>query len=154
MNSIANNATAKPNATDGQGSAIAKTAKLLMLLYGTADATGRTLDKTAPTLTEKGKIAICDNQQVEAGKNRMQEIQIRLQNADFALPLISPDLDLSDTEEDTLWRRQERGELRVIPILLRTCLFDDTAFAKLTPASGTPNNLSSLHLTKIPPTPI
>lgn len=138
MNSIANNATAKPNATDGQGSAIAKTAKLLMLLYGTADAArAERLIKLLRPLQEKGKIAICDNQQVEAGKNRMQEIQIRLQNAHFALPLISPDLDLSDTEEDTLWRRQERGELRVIPILLRTCLFDDTAFAKLTPLPDT-----------------
>lgn len=57
--------------------------------------------------------------------------------ASVLLVMVSPSLDQEALDADPAWptllRRQRRHELRVIPILLRPCLFEETPFGHLEP---------------------
>src|SRR5689334_13248486 len=64
---------------------------------------------------------------VQAGDNWREQVDAALERADVALLLISSDFLASDFVQDVqiprLLQRREEGRLRVIPVLLRSCLW-------------------------------
>lgn len=72
-------------------------------------------------------IELWEADHVRAGDNWRQEADDALARADVALVLISSDFLASDLLQDVelpkLFRRREHGGLKVIPVLLRSCLW-------------------------------
>src|SRR3954463_5276602 len=73
--------------------------------------------------------------QVAAGVEWKSEIDIHLLSADIILLLVSPDFIASDycwgVEVKRALDRHERGEARVIPIILRPCSWGSTPLGRL-----------------------
>ena len=72
---------------------------------------------------------------ISAGKEWDKEISVHLEAADIVLLLISVDFINSsysyDVEMECALERQQAGGARVIPIILRNCLWQSSPFAKL-----------------------
>jgi hypothetical protein len=72
-------------------------------------------------------IDIWTSDRVRAGENWQQEIETALERADVALLLMTADFLASDFIQDVevpkLFRRREQDGLRLIPVLLRSCLW-------------------------------
>lgn len=81
---------------------------------------------------------------IEAGMDWEQEILAHLETAQIILLLVSSDFIKSDycysTEMQRAMERHQRKEARVIPILVRPCLWADAPFGKLRalPGNGRP----------------
>jgi TIR domain-containing protein/WD40 domain-containing protein len=86
-------------------------------------------------LLRQGLIDIWHDRDIRAGTEWEQEIKQHLNSAQIVLLLVSPDFmdsDYSyDIEMQRALERHERGEARVIPIILRPVDFEVTPFRKL-----------------------
>ena len=93
------------------------------------------LDKHLKLLKRQGLIKDWHDRRIEAGKDGAAEIDTHLNSAHIILPLISPDFIASDYCYDVEMRRaMERhnaGEARVIPVILRSCDWQNAPFARL-----------------------
>jgi hypothetical protein len=90
------------------------------------------LERHLISLKRKGLIFNWDRQKVLPGENAEQEISKHLENADLFLLLISSDFIASDYYIDEMMRaikREAFGEVRVIPILMRSCSWEELPFS-------------------------
>jgi tetratricopeptide (TPR) repeat protein len=93
------------------------------------------LEKHLSPLQRDGSIEVWVDEKIVPGKPWKVEIQKALEAADIVLLLIGPDFLASDfcyVEEMTrAVARHDAGEARVVPVLLKPCLWDRAPFAKL-----------------------
>ncbi|MEM8964212.1 MAG: toll/interleukin-1 receptor domain-containing protein, partial [Acidobacteriota bacterium] len=93
------------------------------------------LDTHLALLRRDGLIEPWHDRQISAGKEWAGEIDEHLKAADIILLLISSDFIASDycfdIEMDLALDRHDRGEARVVPIILRPCDWQTARFAKL-----------------------
>ena len=86
-------------------------------------------------LTRQGKIKPWQDRAIEAGTEWDAEIRARLESAGLILLLITPRFVASeycfDKEMQRAMERHAVGTARVIPIIMRPCDWQDTAFSKL-----------------------
>ena len=86
-------------------------------------------------LIRPGLIDVWYDRVINAGEEWQQEIKERLDNAHLILLLVSPNFVSSDycyrVEMRRAIERHERGEARVIPIILRPVIWQSTPFGKL-----------------------
>jgi hypothetical protein len=91
-----------------------------------------------------GKIEAWHDRQIEAGTEWKTEIDTHLKTAQIILLLVSANFLASDycyaIEMRHAMERHERGEARVIPVILRPCLWQNAPFSKLQvlPLDGKP----------------
>jgi TIR domain-containing protein len=75
------------------------------------------------------------DRKILAGSNWANEIDVRLRNSQIILLFVSPHFFESDyifqTEMREAMRRHASGEARVIPIILRPCLWQTAPFAQI-----------------------
>jgi len=75
------------------------------------------------------------DRKITAGKEWDREISDQLSSADIILLLVSIDFINSkycyDIEMERALERHQTGEARVVPIIMRSCLWQDAPFAKL-----------------------
>lgn len=101
------------------------------------------LEKHLASLQKQGKILTWHDRAIEAGKEWAAAIKAHLESAQIILLLISSDAiasTLYDQEMQWAIERHQRGEARVIPIILRPVDWQGTPFSHLTvlPADGQP----------------
>lgn len=93
------------------------------------------LEKHLSPLRRDGSIEVWVDEKIVPGKPWKEEIQRALEAADIVLLLIGPDFLASDfcyIEEMTrAVARHDAGEARVVPVLLKPCIWDRAPFAKL-----------------------
>ncbi len=92
------------------------------------------LDKHLKALEQRGWISSWNEYEISAGKEREREIETHLSSADIILLLVSPDFMASDrysTDIQEAMERHEKGEAKVIPIILRPVDWQDTPFGNL-----------------------
>jgi hypothetical protein len=86
-------------------------------------------------LRQKKKITEWQDRKIEPGAVWDKEIKDELRAANLILFLISPEFLDSDycfgVEVETALERMKRGEAKVIPILLRPCLWEESRFSAL-----------------------
>jgi hypothetical protein len=117
----------------------------LFFSYSHADENLRDqLEKHLSALKRQGVITSWHDRQITAGTELNGAIDTNLNSADIILLLISPDFIDSDycydREMKRAMERHQKGEARVIPVILRPCDWHGLAFGKLlaTPADGRP----------------
>ncbi|SRR6266487_1169944 len=109
------------------------------------------LKKQLSPLKREGLIDIWHDRDISAGKEWEREISERLNTAQIILLLVSPDFMNSDycygVEMQRALERYERDEARVIPIILRHCLWKRSPLGKLQalPEDGKPITDSCWH---------
>ncbi|OWY22491.1 toll/interleukin-1 receptor domain-containing protein [Sphingobacteriales bacterium UPWRP_1] len=95
------------------------------------------LEEHLTILQRQGVINVWHNQKIEAGENFDQIQAQALQNAQIILLLISSDFLASDYayENEVLkaLERHKQGQARVIPVILRDCIWKTGALGQLTP---------------------
>jgi len=102
------------------------------------------LEKHLSLLKRLGTINTWHDRNINAGSEREREIYMHLNTAQIILLLVSPDFMASDycysVEMKRAIERHKRGEARVIPILLRPALWEDTPLHQLQvlPTNGKP----------------
>jgi hypothetical protein len=93
------------------------------------------LDKHLTPLRRADRARTWYDGEIGAGQNWEETIRKNLRSADIILLLISADFINSefiwDKELQPALERHDRGECRVIPVLLRPCLWQDLPFARL-----------------------
>lgn len=93
------------------------------------------LDAHLSVLMRNGVVAGWHDRRISAGTEWADSIDRHLESAEIILLLISADFLASDycyeKEMRRAMERHERGEARVIPIILRNCDWSDTPFGKL-----------------------
>jgi hypothetical protein len=95
-------------------------------------------------LKRQNLITAWHDRRIVAGSNLATAIDTNLESADVILLLISPNFIASDycydREMKQAMERQERGQARVIPVVLRPCDWHDLPFGKLVaaPKDGKP----------------
>jgi len=100
-------------------------------------------------LRRENKIVEWYDRQIEPGALWDKEIRSELTTADLILFLVSADFLNSDycfgVEVQTALDRLKRGEARVVPILLRSCLWEESVFSALNviPIDTKPKPISS-----------
>lgn len=100
------------------------------------------LEKHLSILKRQGFIEAWHDRRITAGEELPQEIDRNLKTSDVILLLISADFLASDycydIEMKKALKRNEAGEARVIPVILRPCDWQDAPFGKLlaTPPDG------------------
>jgi hypothetical protein len=86
-------------------------------------------------LTRLGLIETWNDRKIKAGEEWNKAISHKLENANIILLLISIDFINSqycfDVELEKAMERHDAGEAKVIPVILRACLWNHTLFAKL-----------------------
>ncbi|MCJ8269452.1 MAG: toll/interleukin-1 receptor domain-containing protein, partial [Psychrosphaera sp.] len=86
-------------------------------------------------LKRKWKLDCWTDSQITAGVDWEKSLMGELAEADLILLLISPDFIASEycfvKELDVALERHKRGEAKVIPIILRKCLWNDLPFSSL-----------------------
>jgi hypothetical protein len=103
----------------------------------------RKLEAQLAILRKQGLIEIWDKGDIAAGADRTHAADTRLEAADIVLLLISPDFLVHYVGGAALERalaRHEAQTAHVIPVILRPCLWQRAAFAKLQalPTDGEP----------------
>jgi nitrite reductase/ring-hydroxylating ferredoxin subunit len=87
------------------------------------------------SLNYSGKITIWQDQEIPAGANWEDEINTHLNEADIILLLVSSDFITSkycwNKEVQAALERHQAGKVRVIPIILRPALWQDTPLGQL-----------------------
>ncbi|HEY1348873.1 MAG TPA: TIR domain-containing protein [Ktedonobacteraceae bacterium] len=102
------------------------------------------LEKQLRILRRQGLIDIWCDRDISAGADREREIKKHLDSSQIILLLISPDFMASDycagVEVKRAMERHQRGEARVIPVILRPTLWREASFGKLQalPEDGRP----------------
>lgn len=102
------------------------------------------LEKNLTMLKRQGVIETFHDRRIAAGNEVDSSISAELERADVILLLVSTDFLASaycyDIEMKRALERQERGEARVIPVILRPCEWKEAPFGKLmaTPRDGKP----------------
>ena len=102
------------------------------------------LKKHLVPLQRQGQITIWSDSNLNAGVEWEKELHQHLESADLILLLVSPDFMASDycysTEMGRATEHHNEGSARVIPILLRSTLWQNAPFAKLqvVPTNGKP----------------
>ncbi|MDB9529068.1 TIR domain-containing protein [Oscillatoria sp. CS-180] len=95
------------------------------------------LEKHLKLLQRQGKIDAWYDRDIEAGAERLPEIQQHLNQADIILLLVSADFLASDycydVEVKRAMERHEAREARVIPVILRPVDWQDAPFGQLKP---------------------
>ena len=94
------------------------------------------LKKHLSLLERSGQIKMWDDREVKPGEEKEKEIERQLSHARIILLLISPDFIASDncqTIQEKAIDRHSRGEAKVIPILLRPCVWQSTPLKELQP---------------------
>jgi tetratricopeptide (TPR) repeat protein len=111
---------------------------------GEDEALWQKLEAQLAILRQEGLIEIWDKGDTAAGADRSRAADARFEAADIILLLISPDFLASD-DVGGVWferalARHEARTARVIPVVLRPCLWQRGAFAKLQalPTDGEP----------------
>jgi WD40 repeat protein len=93
------------------------------------------LEKHLSPLKRHGYISTWYDRRIGAGQEWVREIDNHLDTAQVILLLVSPDFLDSDycysIEVKRAVERHERGEARVIPIILRHCYWQEAPFSKL-----------------------
>jgi TIR domain len=93
------------------------------------------LEKGLSVLKRQNRIVCWYDRQISGGKPWEEAISTHLKTADIILLLVSRDFIASDysnrVEVKQALERHEKGEVRVIPIILRECDWHDEPFAKL-----------------------
>jgi hypothetical protein len=93
------------------------------------------LEKGLSVLKRQNRIVCWYDRQISGGKPWEEAISTHLNTADIILLLVSRDFIASDysnrVEVKQALERHEKGEVRVIPIILRECDWHDEPFAKL-----------------------
>jgi hypothetical protein len=93
------------------------------------------LDKNLIMLKRSDKIDVWQDRKIMAGSEWDDSISKELAEADIILLLISVDFNNSqyiwDKELKVALERHERNDVRVIPVILRTCEWDEMPYAKL-----------------------
>jgi hypothetical protein len=93
------------------------------------------LMKHLEPLRRRNQIETWHDRKIKAGDEWEKAISLNLKTADIVLLLISIDFINSkycyDTELDVAMDRHAKGDAVVIPIILRSCLWHNTRFAKL-----------------------
>jgi tetratricopeptide (TPR) repeat protein len=90
-------------------------------------------------LERRGLIEFWDPQNILAGSERERELAARLAEADLFVYLLSPDLFASEYYSQShlmqIMQRYQRGEVRIVPVILRPIALDllDPPFARLEP---------------------
>ena len=96
------------------------------------------------TLRRQGKIQAWQDRDIDAGTEWDGAIKDNFNEADIILLLITPRFIASDYcyDKETQWaiERHEKGDARVIPIIMKPCDWQDTVFSKLQvlPKDGKP----------------
>jgi TIR domain len=102
------------------------------------------LEKHLTMLKRQGVIETFHDRRIVVGSEVDQSISAELERADVILLLVSPDFLASaycyDIEMQRALQRHERGEARVIPVIIRHCEWKEAQFGKLmaTPLDGKP----------------
>jgi hypothetical protein len=102
------------------------------------------LRKFLVNLIRSKQIEVWQDRELLPGSEWDDSIKMELARADIILLLISVDFNASeyiwDKELATAMERHEKGEARVIPIILRRCEWSDMPYAKLQalPENATP----------------
>jgi hypothetical protein len=102
------------------------------------------LEKNLTMLKRQGVIETFHDRRIAAGNEVDSSISTELERADVILLLVSTDFLASaycyDIEMNRALERHERGEARVIPVILRPCEWKEAPFGKLmaTPRDGKP----------------
>ena len=102
-------------------------------------------------LRRQGLIESWHDRRITAGEEFGPAIDAHIDTDDVILLLVSPDFIASDycyqREMKRAIERHQRGEARVIPVILRPCDWHDLPFGKLlaTPKDGTPNHDVAEH---------
>jgi hypothetical protein len=93
------------------------------------------LAKYLAPLRHQRKIEEWYDRKIEPGTNWNAEINTRLESAHLILLLLSADFLASDyclgVEVEKAFTRLKRGEVKVVPILLRPCLWQQSPFSEL-----------------------
>lgn len=102
------------------------------------------LDRFLVNLKRSGSIEVWQDRQLLPGTEWNEAIKNEMAAADIILLLISVDFNASnyiwEKELATAMQRHEKGEARVIPVILRDCEWTDMPYAKLQalPTDGNP----------------
>lgn len=105
------------------------------------------LEQQLSIMRRQNLISTWHDRRIIAGSEIDHSIDTNLEDADVILLLVSPSFLASDycydREMARAMERHERGEARVIPVILRACDWNDTPFGKLlaTPTDGKPITL-------------
>ena len=95
----------------------------------------RRLEIHLSMLKREGVISTWDQRQIVVGTDRSQQVDQRFEQATLMLLLVSADFLASDAryeqEMQRALQRQEAGEIRVIPIIVRPCEWERAPFAHL-----------------------
>ena len=93
------------------------------------------LEKHLSLLRRQGVIDLWSDHRIGPGKEIGGEIDLHLESSDIILLLVSPDFLNSDycydIEMRRAMKRHERGEARVIPVILRPCDWRSAPFGRL-----------------------
>jgi hypothetical protein len=115
----------------------------LFFSYSPADESLRDqLEKHLSSLQRQGIISSWHDRRIGAGTDLGEAIDSHFEAADTILPLISPDFISSDycyeREMNRALEKHQKGEARVIPVILRPCDWHGLPFGKLlaTPKDG------------------
>ncbi len=99
------------------------------------EAMKKQLDKFLINLKRSGAIEVWNDRNLLAGSEWNEEILKELHLADIILLLVSVDFNASsyiwEQELKIAMERHEKGEARVIPIILRPCEWTDMPYSKL-----------------------
>ena len=91
-------------------------------------------------LVQQDSIAICSDQHIDLGEDWHEHIQTRLTGAQAAVLLVSPAFLASkyirNSELPVLLRNAKERGVKVIPVILRPCLFEETRFKYPDPTIG------------------
>jgi NACHT domain/TIR domain/Effector-associated domain 8 len=108
-----------------------------------ADPAKRWLDRLKQhlePLVQQDSIAICSDQDIDLGEDWHEHIQTRLTGAQAAVLLVSPAFLASkyirNSELPVLLRYAKERGVKVIPVILRPCLFEETRFKYPDPTIG------------------
>ena len=86
-------------------------------------------------LKQQQKISEWHDRKIEPGANWDTEINAQLNSADLILLLVSADFLASEycfgAEVEKALVRLKRGEVKVVPILLKPCLWEESRFSEL-----------------------
>ena len=102
------------------------------------------LAKHLRPLERQGFVRIWHNRRILPGEMKASQIDANLEAADIILLLVSPDFIASEYcsefETKRAMKRHGAGKARVIPIILRPCMWQNEPFGKLQalPKNGTP----------------
>jgi hypothetical protein len=93
------------------------------------------LEVALTTMRRQGLIEAWHDRRLRAGDDFDKGVRAELERADVILLLVSPDFIASDychdVEMTRAMERHDRGEARVIPVILRPCMWHPMPFGKL-----------------------